>query len=155
MNKVHRKSKTIWNLGTIQFTLIVFLVGCAIYFVFSEYAVARKAFFLISIGSVLYLLVNLLKNSITYRQTGYQLTGNAVIIYHGGFTTSEFTVPLSKVQHLDVEQTFYSRFYNLYEITIYTGGDNHTIGFITIEEATKLKNFIIELLAQEGGKFND
>jgi membrane protein YdbS with pleckstrin-like domain len=81
-----------------------------------------------------------------YENSRYHLNNEILFIKKSGVTSLESTIPLKRIQHVDIEQTLYSRFFNLYQLNIYTAGDKNNIGFIRKEEAESMKNDITEYL---------
>lgn len=148
MNKIERKSKIIWNLESLQ-TFLLFFVGIVIiYFFFGDIKWVWK---LLVIGS-LYLFFNIIRDLIShhfaFKNTEYELSNEILYIKNGGLIKYENTIPLNRIQHSDIEQSFYSRIFNLYAINIYTAGDTHTIEYVKRDVADELKDKIIKIITK-------
>ncbi|PKR83309.1 PH domain-containing protein [Heyndrickxia camelliae] len=148
MNKIDKKSKVIWNLESIQ-TFLMFFAGIGvIYFFFGDIKWVWK---LLLIG-LLYILYNLITDLIShhfaYKNSEYQLSDEILFIKNGGLIQYENTIPLNRIQHSDIEQSFYSRIFDLYALNIYTAGDSHTIEYIKKDVADDLKDKIIKIITK-------
>ena len=101
------------------------------------------------------LLYELAMDPIIYRNTKYQLNEDTLIIRIGGLTVEETTIPLIRIQHVDIEQSFHSRLFGLYSLNIYTAGDTHSISYIKKEVADMLKDKLISVIADKGMKLDE
>ena len=85
-----------------------------------------------------------------YKNLGYASDNESLVIKEGGLNVWETTIPLNRIQHIDIEQTYISRIFNLYELNIYTAGDSHSLGFIRQKEADILKESVLTAIGNEG-----
>jgi len=119
-----------------------------IYFFFGDIKWVWK---LLLIG-LLYILYNLITDLIShhfaYKNSEYQLSDEILFIKNGGLIQYENTIPLNRIQHSDIEQSFYSRIFDLYALNIYTAGDRHTIEYIKKDVADDLKDKIIKIITK-------
>ncbi|KRT93066.1 MULTISPECIES: PH domain-containing protein [Bacillus] len=150
MGKVNKKSVAIWNLETLSIVLIFELVASFCFYFFNEYDFIKKLCLLVIIGGLLYFLWDCVQNSLLYRWYKYTLNDDSLFIRKGGFSVSETMIPLKRIQHVHVEQTFFSRLFNLYQVGIFTAGDSHSIGFLDKKEASELKEALLDYLVSIG-----
>ncbi|MEC1657237.1 PH domain-containing protein [Bacillus haynesii] len=150
MVKVSKKSITIWNLETLSKVLAIEIVAGVCFYFFNEYTLVKKICTLGFIGGLLYTVWDVTFNSLLYKWYAYKLDDKSLFIKKGGFSVIETLVPFKRIQHVSIEQTFYSRFFNLYQVIIYTAGDSHSIGFLSKNESEKLKKRIIDYLIDMG-----
>lgn len=147
---VDKKSITIWSLETLTAVLISELIAAICFYFFNDYSFISKLCILVFIGGFLYLIWDCLQNLLLYRWYQYSINEDTLYIRKGGFSIRETTIPLKRIQHIDVEQTFYSRLFNLYQVGIFTAGDSHSIGYLGKEEAFKLKKALLDYLIKIG-----
>lgn len=150
MAKVDKKSITIWSLETLTPVLISELIATICFYFFTEYSFISKLCILVFIGGFLYLMWDCLQNVLLYRWYEYRLNEDTLYIRKGGFSISETLIPFKRIQHIDIEQTFYSRLFNLYQVGIFTAGDTHSIGYLGKEEASELKDTLLDYLISIG-----
>lgn len=150
MKKVEKKSILIWSLEDIQSFLLCILPIALIYYFFNEYLLLKKIVILLCFYYSAKCLLNLIKNPLHYRNFNFNITRDTIYIQKGGFTVTHDTIPIRRIQHVDIEQTFFSRFFDLYWLNVYTAGLDHSIGFLKEGEAKKLKTDIVNLLIGEG-----
>lgn len=150
MKKAHKHTKNIWNINAIQSTTIFLLVFIGVLYLLGEYVFVRKLVILSTGLLLLDLVKDLLSNHLSYKNQFYSLSDEVIVLRSGAWSISETTIPLKRVQHVDIEQTFVSRWFHLYKLNIYTAGDDHSIEFITKEDADHLKDLIVDILSDEG-----
>ncbi len=70
--------------------------------------------------------------------------------YRTGWLSRKITsVPICRIQHLEVSQSSLGKIWNIAKINIYTAGDNDlTIKGISFEKAEQIKNFISDKIKQ-------
>ncbi|MGF7535183.1 PH domain-containing protein [Bacillus mexicanus] len=157
MRNVDKKSIVIWNLETITSISFKLIIASVVFYFFIEYEFIKKAYYLIVAGGILYLFWDLLLNPFDYKNHKYNLDLDENILHlrKGSLFLKESTVPLKRIQHVDVSQSFFSRFFNLYEINIYTAGDTHTIGYVNKNISYQLKDNITNYLMSAGAEIDD
>ncbi|MBM7693539.1 membrane protein YdbS with pleckstrin-like domain [Peribacillus deserti] len=151
MKKIEKQSVTIWNLFSLQNAIITFLITGITFFFFEDVQWVRKILVIIVIWALYTFITDLIAHHLTYNNAAYELTDNILYIQNGGFSRHENTIPLNRIQHADIEQSFYSRFFDLYALNIYTAGANHTIEYIKREVADDLRNKITQINTKEMG----
>ena len=150
MSNVDKKSIIIWSLETItNFAIIIFVTSIIFYF-FHDYLFIKKAVILAYILSSLYFLSDIIMNPLYYRNFQYYINEDFLYIKKGGLSISETTIPLNRIQHVDISQSFYSRLFDQYAINIYTAGDSHSIAYLRKSEAEALKEKMVEYVKNIG-----
>ena len=152
MNRVDKRSIMIWSLDDFQYYFIRMLVFGVIYYFFGEYGLVQKILLLFSIYFTITFIKEICINPLLYRNFMYLINDQMIHIYKGGLTSNHETIPIQRVQHVDISQSFYSRLFQLYSLTIYTAGLNHTIGYLPKEQAEQWKSYIIDLLVNKENK---
>lgn len=154
MKKISKKSRTVWLLSNIAISIGIVILASIIFYFFKEYELIKKSYFLtLSAVTVLFLKETIL-NSLAYKVTRYQLTVEYIWTKKGHIFIQETTIPLKRIQHVDIEQTFFSRLFNLYQINFYTAGDSHSLAFLKKEEAELLKDSIVQFVTKMGVDIN-
>jgi membrane protein YdbS with pleckstrin-like domain len=152
MNKIDKKSIKVMNLEELQ-TYLMFLIPILTLLTFKNtyeqfYGVFEGVIILLFFFSIKF-AISIIENYLLYKNSNYTLNSEFLLNEKNGITFSESTIPLKRVQHVDIEQTFYSRLYNLYRVNIYTAGDSHNISYVNKEEAEAIKDrissFVIEM----------
>lgn len=126
MNKPSESIKTIWSLRIfIRFfinSLIIFLVE---YF-FLEPNFKWPLIIGILPGSILLLgiLRSLIIPHFRYKYWQFDVRDTEIYFEYGIFTRIKTLVPYSRIQHLDIQQTFFERMMHLSSLIIYTAGSS-------------------------------
>ncbi|MCU9614360.1 PH domain-containing protein [Caldibacillus lycopersici] len=81
-----------------------------------------------------------------YQTTEYRFTASDLIIKDGGFSVLETTIPFRNIQHVAIMQTFFSRLFGLYSVTIHTGGNYFVIHYLSLEKANELTEVIRKVM---------
>ncbi|MCK2000426.1 PH domain-containing protein [[Brevibacterium] frigoritolerans] len=155
MTKIDKKSITILNLETTIKTLIYLAVVSLIFYFLNEYSLITKVYYLSLIVAPLYIIEALCLNPLYYKHHQFKINEKIMYITKGKLSVREATIPLYRIQHVDVEQSFISRFFNLYQLKIYTAGDKHTIAYVEQDVANDLKDKIVLFLVNVGADTNE
>lgn len=155
MERIEKRSIAVWSISSIQTSIIQLLIVGVIYYFFNSYSFVKTSGHILFVFIILKLLYELVMDPIIYRNTKYQLNEDTLIIRIGGLTVEETTIPLIRIQHVDIEQSFHSRLFNLYSLNIYTAGDYHSISYIKKEVADTLKDKLISVIANKGMKLDE
>ena len=150
MQKVEKESIIIWSLEDLQYFLIRIVAIAIIHYFFNEYDIVHK---ILILGAVYYtwkFACEICLNPLRYRNFAFSMDTETIQTIKGGLTVQKNTIPIRRIQHVDIDQTFYSRFFDLYSLNIYTAGDDHYILFLTESKAEELKSEIINLLIEGG-----
>ncbi|MEV0271011.1 PH domain-containing protein [Hamadaea sp. NPDC050747] len=100
---------------------------------------------LILIGAVVY-------SVITWRFTGYEVTGRELRIYEGTFSRRVRTIPLERLQSVEVVRPFLAQLTGLAELRLEVVGGGKAeapLAYLTVAEAGSLRTHLLEL-AQGG-----
>ena len=82
----------------------------------------------------------------TYDRRTYVLTTDEIIIRWGNiWSVNSSVIPLSRVQHVDIEQDVIQRKLGISEVVIVTAGDANGIVGLLEKDADKLRRQVIEL----------
>jgi membrane protein YdbS with pleckstrin-like domain len=165
MIKLDRKSIRVWNLESISSFLFI-MVPILLFIIISatllkgsikilENSAITKLPYILLILCVVNLIINLIKDHLRYKNSGYQIENEVVCVKYKGLSSIETTIPYKRVQHVDIEQTFFSRLYNLYKVNIYTAGDTKIIHYLSKEEAELIKNEITKYLMEMSEEDNE
>ncbi len=82
---------------------------------------------------------------ILYRRFGFAVFEEEIEIRKGLFIITETLIPMTKVQHVELEHGPILRKYGLAELKIVTAATTHSIAGLKAEEAEQLKSSIGEL----------
>jgi len=172
MKNVDKKSITVWNLETLFFTAIYAVMATIIFYFLKDYNLIRKLYVIVMVILVANCFLDICLNPFTYRNRKYNLTKDTLYIQESGLTVREtkyptnrfseygvttrnVTIPLRRIQHIDMEQSLLSRLFNLHQVNIFTAGNFQTIAYLNKEEAHKLKESVISYIMEMGEKINE
>ena len=154
--KVEKSSITLWLIDDVKDVIWKAIILVILYAVFKLGDILLLtspgliSIYKIYMGySILRFIVDIIVTFLTYKNTRYFYNEEEIFLKKGGLTVSETYIPLKRVQHLEVTQTFFSRMFKLAEVEFYTAGDNHTLQYLQKEKAMDLKNYIIERVQQK------
>lgn len=155
MNKLDTSVKAVWAIGiitkTVFYTISVFLIE---YFILDKNlsnwdiplgALSGLIFF---IGFILVFLYPWL----AYKYWGFEIKDTEVYLKRGILTRIYTTAPFSRIQHLDVEQSFIERMFHLSKLVIYTAGTRGadvTIPGLPIEYAEALRDQLKDITSED------
>jgi len=97
---------------------------------------------LIGLGVLLFVFYVIVAPTVRYNRFRFAVSDEELEIHNGLFFISETLVPMSKVQHVELEIGPILRRYHLAEVHIVTAATTHTIGGVKLEEAEQLKQRI-------------
>lgn len=147
MKRVSKKSINIWHLEDSLSIFVILLIATIVFYFLGDYKLVKKTYYLTITLSLLRLIWELSLNPLLYRHMSYEIQDNSLFIKSGAISVSEAIIPFNRIQHIDTEQTFFSRMFNLHSVNIYTAGDTHTISYLSRMEADILKDKMIEYVA--------
>ncbi|WP_342514683.1 PH domain-containing protein [Sporosarcina sp. FSL K6-1522] len=150
MQRVEKKSIIIWILEDFQSFIIRMAFIAVLYYFFHEYDFVLKIILLLAIYFTWNFLIWLIFNPLRYRNFRFSIDDNVIQTVKGGIIIQHDTIPIRRIQHVDIEQTFYSRFFHLYCLSIYTAGHDHFILYLTEQQAQQVKTDIVTKLIEEG-----
>lgn len=150
MERVERKSKTIWLLHSLISLLIRGGIAGVIYFFFHDVHKGFQLLFLYIGYRFIITLYNVtIRDHYRYQNLQYVLQEDDLFIYDGGLIITETVVPYRKIQHLQLSQDYISRFFHLYTLFVQTAGSSFDIQYVTKEKAEQLKEEIRKRLKDE------
>ncbi|MFP7486268.1 PH domain-containing protein [Priestia filamentosa] len=155
MKRVSKKSISVWHLEDSQGILGFALAATVGFYILRDYELVKKAYYVTLLLSGLKLIWELFQNPFLYRHMAYAIQEHSLCITSGAFSINEAVIPFNRIQHIDTEQTFFSRMFKLHRVTIYTAGDSHTISYLPKEEAEALKDKMIEFVANSGVRIDE
>ncbi len=134
--KVYRISALIWNGALLS--LIVFYIVWALW---ADWTLipAWGAMGLLVVSLVLFVWVI---PSVKYARFRYELFEEELEIQSGIIFITNVLVPMSRVQHVEVESGPLMRRYNLASVSVVTAATTHTIQGLTSDDADGLKRRI-------------
>ncbi|MFW5831618.1 MAG: PH domain-containing protein [Prolixibacteraceae bacterium] len=138
------------NYLTILFVRIavVFLFlagGFVVFFLFAKENFASYVFYLVAAGIVFITAYLVVVTILGFPRKGYLLREKDVSYQHGLITHTVTSVPLNRIQHVEVSQGVLAKILNLSAVKIYTAGGTSSDLFIPglqTDEAQKLKHFL-------------
>lgn len=74
---------------------------------------------------------------------GYWITEDAVSYRVGWFTPSVISVPVKRIQHIEVMQGVIGRLFKLHEVKVLSAGRGVTIPGLTLESASTIRNGLL------------
>lgn len=155
MNKLDPSVKAVWAIGilikTIFYSVFTFLI---------EYLVLHNNLpnWAIPLGyitiavAVTGLLMIFLYPWLAYKYWGFDIRETEVYLERGILTRIYTTAPFSRIQHIDVEQSFIERMFALGKLVIYTAGTRGAdvaIPGLPIEYAEALRDNLKDITAED------
>ncbi|QTE22640.1 PH domain-containing protein [Polaribacter cellanae] len=93
----------------------------------------------------IFLLITLSIKIIGFKKKKFAVREKDISYKNGIFFRTLTTVPFNRIQHVEIDQGPFSRYFNLVTLSVFTAGDSSddlTIKGLIKEEATKIKEFI-------------
>ena len=149
-NKMPESIKNVWMKSTV-FTMTIFLIiggiGTGVAWWFKQlsgfWLIVIIGFFCLVIGIT---LLNLALIPYRYRFHRYEVTSEDLAFQKGYIFRQTTYVPINRIQHIETEQGPFLRKENLMAITIHTAATSHTVDGLTIDQAEKLRQQMIEMI---------
>lgn len=126
----------------IQYFILFVLIFIANYWNFEAFITYRVQ---IIVLVILYIFIHAILSILGVKKRKYTLRMNDISFKKGVLINSLTTVPLSRIQHLDISQGPFSRFLGLANLKLFTAGDDGSdmvIKGLLLSEAEKLKEYI-------------
>lgn len=125
------------------FSVVLIVLFSADYFnLFEEVSSYIYLFYILFI--VVFVIVNLLMY-VGFKKRKYAVREKDISYKSGIFVRKLTTVPFSRIQHLEVDEGLFSRFFKLASLSVFTAGDSSddlVIKGITKATALEIKEFI-------------
>jgi len=128
--------------------LIVFLFlagGFAVFMILSEQNIPQSILFSIAAAILLIIIFVSVVTRLGFPRKGYLVREKDVSFQRGLITYKVTSVPLNRIQHVEVSQGVLAKMLGLSSVNIYTAGGTSSdlsIPGITENEAQKLKSFL-------------
>lgn len=147
--KLHQNSKKSWFLARLIVTIVMGVVFLGGRFILGEITVDTGAVEYAFVGDivmlgifVLLLLNTFIYPAFEYKQWKYAITSDKVEFSEGIFFTKRTTIPIVRVQHIQINQGPINRWLKLADITISTAGGQHKIPNIHISKAEEIGDYL-------------
>lgn len=153
--RLPQKIITVWLLDKIFEIIIAIIIGIILWYcshtfwpISTPYVVA-----LFSIV-ILFDLINLALIPYFYRFWLYEITDDYVFIQSGFFLRKEHTIPINRIQNVDLEQGPILQLTKLKKLKVITAANNYSIDGISFSQAETLRQQIVTA-ARKARELND
>lgn len=155
MNKLDNSVKSVWAIGiitkTIFYAIFTFLIE---YFLISSNLPSWKIpVGFLAIGVFVFgFIMTFIYPWLAYKYWAFDIRENEVYLERGILTRVFTTAPFTRIQHLDVEQSFIERIFALGKLVIYTAGTRGadvTIPGLPIDYAEALRDQLKEITSED------
>lgn len=147
MKKLPKSVKTVWlyaALIALLFEIIVF-VGAFLVVKYNNWPYVEYVPLVLGIIFVLYTSIEIALIPYRYAFHAYAIYEDHIEISRGFIFRRQATIPIARVQNVDIEQGPLLIVKDLYKITIDTSGSSHSIDAVTKEESRRIKTRVMEL----------
>ena len=83
---------------------------------------ARSASWVSFVIAIISLVVAVIVTKLVYKNTGFILSHDALLIRHGVFTKEEFAIPYRQIQNIEIERTLGDQIMGISKLIILTAG---------------------------------
>tara|TARA_R110002012_G_scaffold283304_2_gene473614 strand:- start:68266 stop:68778 length:513 start_codon:yes stop_codon:yes gene_type:complete len=128
--------------NSVQYLVLCLLLLIANYWNFEPFMLYQTQFIILL---VLYMVLHSTVSVLAFKRRKYALRTYDISFKSGLIISSLTTVPLSRIQHLDISQGMASRFFGLANVKLYTAGDDGSdmvIKGLLLTEAEQLKEHL-------------
>jgi membrane protein YdbS with pleckstrin-like domain len=112
---------------------------------------ALPAYLWVATGVWVFLVgISFVLQTLSFFQKGYAIREKDLSFRTGWLFRSITTIPFNRIQHCEIERSFFERLFNLSTLNVYTAGGSGSdisIPGLPPEDAQKLRTFIIETAA--------
>ena len=142
MDKKGMVVERIGSLITISILIIILIVMTVIFNLW--WTTASKWFLLIPVVLILVIAIYglIIQPYYMYRNFRYEINDDEINIKSGIFMIRETTIPMGRIQNVDLYEGFIMRKFNLANITLSTAGGNRTIQYLNKDKANRIKHAI-------------
>lgn len=147
--KLHQNSKKSWFLARLIVTIIIGVIFLGGRFILGKITADTGATEYAFIGDIimlgifaLLLLNTFIYPAFEYKQWKYAITSDKVEFSEGIFFTKRTTIPIVRVQHIQINQGPINRWLKLADLTISTAGGQHKIPNIHISKAEEIGDYL-------------
>ncbi|MEB7724552.1 PH domain-containing protein [Mammaliicoccus fleurettii] len=140
--RMDKKGMTVERIGssiTISLLLIILIVMFLIFELL--WTDVSKWFLTIPIAIIFFISIYglIIQPYYMYRNFRYEINDDEINIKSGIFMIKETTIPMGRIQNVDLYEGFIMRKYNLANITLSTAGGNEMIQYLNKDKANKIK----------------
>ncbi|MHA8110492.1 PH domain-containing protein [Lactobacillaceae bacterium Melli_B4] len=146
MQSLPKRVKTVWFFSAL-FSGCFGLIGFAAYWLVSHWLTWLPSFgsWLILGLAVVWVIAEVALIPYRYRFYHFAVNEFDVEIQKGFFFRHHISIPIARVQNVDLNQGPLLTIQHLFEVSIATGGSTHHIDALTKEHAEQLKNQVMKL----------
>ncbi|MFD3156045.1 PH domain-containing protein [Haloimpatiens sp. FM7330] len=151
-SRINKNAVKAWFIGRIIFLVIFSGIYLAIGYKFlipkfGESITFKYVFGILSFLILGFFCVNtFIFPKIEYRQWRYLITEDKIELINGIIIRSKIIIPISRIQHLDIEQGPIYRKFGLACLKLNTAGASHEIPALTIDEAEELSEKLKQIV---------
>ena len=131
----------------------IFLVGSvAVAFYFFYYNLTSLQIWAIFVSILLFIIFLFLNTIIGFKLRKYAIREKDLVYQDGWFKRTLIIVPFKRIQHIKVEQGWFSKILNLKSVTIYTAGINGgdiSVNGLPEDIAEGINNLIRKSISEE------
>lgn len=140
--RINPLSKRIWLIQGLIITLVLLFISLVL-------IIILKIYIIIIIPFILGIYLILIYPAYEYEQWRYKITKSHIRISHGIFFTRTTNIPITKIQHIEINRGPFKKYYHLSDIMIYTAGSEHSISSIEISESEKIVHYLNSIIVKE------
>ncbi|MDQ7129304.1 MULTISPECIES: PH domain-containing protein [Mammaliicoccus] len=142
MDKKGMVVERIGSLITISILIIILIVMAVIFNLW--WTTALKWFLLIPVALIVVIAIYglIIQPYYMYRNFRYEINDDEINIKSGIFMIRETTIPMGRIQNVDLYEGFIMRKFNLANITLSTAGGNRMIQYLNKDKANRIKHAI-------------
>lgn len=134
----------VWLIDELFDLIIACIIGCvAFYFGNKFWTVSTPYIIGLTVLGALYNISRMFLIPYFYRFWKYQITDDFVFIQAGFFFRKQHTIPINRIQNVDLEQGPLLQLTKLKKIKVVTAAESYSIDGITDNEAETLRTQII------------
>ena len=143
--RIDKKGMVVERIGsliTISILIIILIVMAVIFNLW--WTTASKWFLLIPVALIVVIAIYglIIQPYYMYRNFRYEINDDEINIKSGIFMIRETTIPMGRIQNVDLYEGFIMRKYNLANITLSTAGGNRMIQYLNKDKANRIKHAI-------------
>lgn len=143
--RMDKKGMTVERIGSLITISIFTLISIILLVVFEIWLKdVSKCFLSIPLALIVFTCIYgmIIQPYYMYRNFRYEIHDDEINIKSGIFMIRETTIPMGRIQNVDLYEGFIMRKYHLANITLSTAGGNETIQYLNKDKANDLKHAI-------------
>lgn len=143
--RMDKKGMTVERIGSLITITIFTLISIILLVVFEIWLKDVSKWFLsIPLALIVFTCIYgmIIQPYYMYRNFRYEIHDDEINIKSGIFMIRETTIPMGRIQNVDLYEGFIMRKYHLANITLSTAGGNETIQYLNKDKANDLKHAI-------------